>query len=151
MLDHTVEQGNPADAPQLAPAVKRVIKRAGRTPRTVTADRGYGEAARRRGPARARRPHTWSSPAKANPAQPDEPRNTDQRSDEPSNGEPAAKAGSAPSNADTAGTEPASTAPKAARIWTGHGVLAHNLVKINGHVLAGQHIAQGAAGHAEQQ
>ena len=39
-----VEQGNPPDAPQLAPAVKRVTKRAGRTPRTVTADRGYGEA-----------------------------------------------------------------------------------------------------------
>jgi len=39
-----VEQGNPRDAPQLAPAVKRVTKRAGRTPRTVTADRGYGEA-----------------------------------------------------------------------------------------------------------
>ncbi|VBA30470.1 hypothetical protein LAUMK35_04750 [Mycobacterium pseudokansasii] len=44
VLDHTVEQGNPPDAPQLAPAVKRVTKRAGRTPRTVTADRGYREA-----------------------------------------------------------------------------------------------------------
>jgi IS5 family transposase len=45
VLDHTVEPGNPADAPQLAPAVDRVIKRTGRKPRTVTADRGYGEAA----------------------------------------------------------------------------------------------------------
>jgi transposase, IS5 family len=44
VLDHTVEQGNPPDAPQLAPAVERVAERAGRTPRTVTADRGYGEA-----------------------------------------------------------------------------------------------------------
>ena len=44
VLDHTVEQGNPPDAPQLAPAVKRVTKRVARTPRTVTADRGYGEA-----------------------------------------------------------------------------------------------------------
>ena len=43
VLDHTLEQGNPADAPQLAPAVERVIKRTGRRPRTVTADRGYGE------------------------------------------------------------------------------------------------------------
>jgi IS5 family transposase len=43
VLDHTVEQGNPADAPQLAPAVERVTKRAGRAPGTVTADRGYGE------------------------------------------------------------------------------------------------------------
>lgn len=45
VLDHTLEQGNPADAPQLAPAVKRVIARTGKKPRTVTADRGYGEKA----------------------------------------------------------------------------------------------------------
>jgi transposase, IS5 family len=44
VLDHTLHQGNPADAPQLAPAVQRVIARAGCKPRTVTADRGYGEA-----------------------------------------------------------------------------------------------------------
>jgi IS5 family transposase len=43
VLDHTVAQGNPPDAPQLAPAVERVIARTGRRPRTVTADRGYGE------------------------------------------------------------------------------------------------------------
>jgi IS5 family transposase len=43
IVDHTVEQGNPADAPQFAPAVGRVKKPAGRPPRTVTADRGYGE------------------------------------------------------------------------------------------------------------
>jgi transposase, IS5 family len=45
IVDHTVERGNPADAPQLAPAVDRVRNRAGRPPRTVTADRGYGEKA----------------------------------------------------------------------------------------------------------
>ena len=43
VLDHAVEQGNPADGPQLAPAVERVIKRTGEKPRTVTADRSYGE------------------------------------------------------------------------------------------------------------
>jgi transposase, IS5 family len=43
VLDYTVEQGNPADGPQLAPAVARVIKRTGKKPRTVTADRSYGE------------------------------------------------------------------------------------------------------------
>ncbi len=43
VLDYAVEQGNPADGPHLAPAVKRVISRAGKTPRTVTADRSYGE------------------------------------------------------------------------------------------------------------
>src|SRR4051794_15640608 len=45
VLDHDVQPGNPADAPRLAPSVERVIKRTGRKPRTVTADRGYGEAA----------------------------------------------------------------------------------------------------------
>ncbi len=43
ILDYAVEQGNPADGPQLAPAVARVIKRAGTKPGTVTADRNYGE------------------------------------------------------------------------------------------------------------
>jgi hypothetical protein len=43
VLDYTVEQGNPADGPQLAPAIGRVIRRTGKKPRTVTADRGYGE------------------------------------------------------------------------------------------------------------
>jgi transposase, IS5 family len=45
ILDHAVEQGNPADGPQLAPAVARVIKRTGTRPRTVTPDRGHGEQA----------------------------------------------------------------------------------------------------------
>jgi IS5 family transposase len=44
VLDHDVLAGNPADAAQLAPAVERVKARTGRAPRTVTADRGYGEA-----------------------------------------------------------------------------------------------------------
>ena len=61
VLDHSVEQGNPPDAPQLAPAVARVTKRAGRTPRTVTADRGYGEA-KRRPPAHRPRRHQRGDP-----------------------------------------------------------------------------------------
>ncbi|MBG6134006.1 IS5 family transposase [Longispora fulva] len=44
ILDHTIELGNPADAPQLAPAIARIAARAGRVPRAVAADRGYGEA-----------------------------------------------------------------------------------------------------------
>lgn len=43
VLDHNVELGNPPDAPQLAPAIERISRRTGRTPRAVTADRGYGE------------------------------------------------------------------------------------------------------------
>jgi transposase, IS5 family len=45
ILDHDVQPGNPADAPRLEPAIKRVIKRTRRKPRTVAADRGYGEQA----------------------------------------------------------------------------------------------------------
>ncbi len=44
ILDHNVERGNPPDAPQLAPAIKRITRRTGHAPRAVTADRGYGEA-----------------------------------------------------------------------------------------------------------
>ncbi len=44
IVDHTVEIGNPPDAPMLVPAIKRVSRRAGRVPDVVTADRGYGEA-----------------------------------------------------------------------------------------------------------
>ncbi len=45
VLDHNVEIGNPPDAPMLVPAIQRVTRRAGKTPRAVTADRGYGEIA----------------------------------------------------------------------------------------------------------
>ena len=44
VLDHSVHQGNPADAPLLAPAVARIKALLGRAPKAVTADRGYGEA-----------------------------------------------------------------------------------------------------------
>jgi transposase, IS5 family len=45
VLDDHIEVGNPADAPLLVPAVRRVTARAGRVPEAVTADRSYGEAA----------------------------------------------------------------------------------------------------------
>ena len=45
ILDYSVEYGAVPDGPQLAPAIERVSRRAGRTPRAVTADRGYGQPA----------------------------------------------------------------------------------------------------------
>ncbi len=45
VLDYDLREGNPADAPQLAPAIARIIGRVGTAPHAVTADRGYGEAA----------------------------------------------------------------------------------------------------------
>jgi transposase, IS5 family len=44
VLDHSVHQGNPADAPLLAPAIARVKRLFGKAPGAATADRGYGEA-----------------------------------------------------------------------------------------------------------
>jgi len=82
IVDHNLESGNPADAPQLAPAVQRVAKRAGKAPRKVTADRGYG---RRRSMTTCT---TWasptsSSPARANHQQHAVPPNTNERSARP--------------------------------------------------------------------
>jgi len=130
VLDHTVEQGNPPDAPQLAPAVKRVKKRAGRTPRTVTADRGYGEAKvdnqltdlgvtnvvipRKGRPSQARRA--------------EEHRKTFRHTVKWRTGSEGRisylKRGFGWDRTRIDSTE-------GARIWTGHGVLAHNLVKIS--------------------
>jgi IS5 family transposase len=45
VLDYSVEYGAAPDGPQLAPAVERVARRVGRVPGAVTADRGYGQAA----------------------------------------------------------------------------------------------------------
>jgi IS5 family transposase len=45
VLDYSVERGAAPDGPQLAPAIDRVRRRAGQVPRAVTADRGYGQAA----------------------------------------------------------------------------------------------------------
>jgi IS5 family transposase len=44
VLDHSVYHGNPPDAPLLTPAIERIARLLSRTPKAVTADRGYGEA-----------------------------------------------------------------------------------------------------------
>ncbi len=45
VADHQLSKGNPADAPQLLPAVHRVAALRDRPPATVVADRGFGFAA----------------------------------------------------------------------------------------------------------
>jgi len=45
IIDHQVQRGNPADAPQLVPSVQRVVSLTGRPPGTVVVDRGFGTAA----------------------------------------------------------------------------------------------------------
>jgi IS5 family transposase len=130
IVDHNVECGNPADAPQLAPAVGRVAKRAGRAPRTVTADRGYGEKSveddlhdlgvksvvipRKGKPSTARRA--------------EERRRAFRRTVKWRTGVEGRistlKRGYGWDRTRIDGTE-------GAQIWVGHGVLAHNLIKIS--------------------
>ena len=129
VLDHNLEQGNPADAPQLAPAVERIIKRTGRRPRTVTADRGYGErsvddALHEMGV------RTVVIPRKGRPGQDRqaaEHRRAFRRTVKWRTGSEGRistlKRGYGWDRTRLDGTE-------GARIWTGHGILAHNLVKI---------------------
>jgi transposase, IS5 family len=131
VLDYQVEMGNPPDAPLLAPAVKRIAARAGRTPRSVTADRSYGEAAideqlhalgvervaipRKGQPGRARQAseHTrpfrrlvkWRTGCEGRISHLKHRFGWDRTRMDGIDG---------------------------ARIWCGHGVLAHNLIKISG-------------------
>jgi IS5 family transposase len=130
VLDYTVERGNPADAPQLAPAVERIARRTGRTPRSVTADRGYGEhkvdqALHDLGV------RTVVIPRKGRPGnarQAEEHRRAFRRTVKWRTGIEGRistlKRGYGWDRTRIDGTE-------GARIWTGHGVLAHNLLKIS--------------------
>ena len=45
VVDHPIHRGNPADAPQLVPAVERVTEPVGRVAATVVADREFGTVA----------------------------------------------------------------------------------------------------------
>ena len=111
VVDNNVEAGNPPDAPQLAPAISRIARRAGAAPRSVTADRGYGE------PATDRELAGWEyarQPPRAKPGShpPAGTPNMPAGSADSSSGGPAAKAGSATSSTGTAGTAPGWTAVK---------------------------------------
>ena len=130
IVDHALEQGNPADGPQLAPAVERIIKRTGKKPGTVTADRSYGEQSieddlRGLGVRHVVIPRK-GKPGKAR--QGAERRPAFRRAVKWRTGSEgrisALKRGYGWDRTRLDGTE-------GARIWTGHGVLAHNLVKIS--------------------
>jgi len=130
IVDHNVERGNPADAPQLAPAVDRVRTRAGRPPRTVTADRSYGEKAveddlrglgvRNVVIPRKGKPSAGRRAAEHRPAF----RRTIKWRTGVEGRISALKRGYGWDRTRIDSTE-------GAQIWVGHGVLAHNLVKIS--------------------
>ena len=137
VLDYQVELGNPPDAPLLVPAVQRISQRAGRIPAAVTADRQYGEAAidvelaalgvkrvaipRKGQPGQARQAHEhtrgfrrlvkWRTGSEGRISHLKHRYGWDRTLMDGIDG---------------------------ARIWCGHGVLAHNLVKISGLLAAKQ-------------
>lgn len=130
VLDYTVEPGNPADAPQLEPAVERIKERTGRPPRTVTADRGYGEK-RVDDALHDLGVRNVVIPRKGKPGaarQAEEHRRVFRRHVKWRTGIEGRistlKRGYGWDRARLDTTE-------GARIWTGHGVLTHNLIKIS--------------------
>ena len=137
VLDYQVEVGNPADAPLLVPAVERIIQQTGQVPSAATADRGYGEAAvdeqlhglgveqvaipRKGTPSAARQAHEhtrsfrrlvkWRTGCEGRISHLKHRYGWDRTLMDGIDG---------------------------ARIWCGHGVLAHNLVKVSGLLQAKQ-------------
>jgi IS5 family transposase len=131
VLDHTTERGNPADAPQLAPAVARVIERTGQRPRTVTADRGYGEA-RVENDLHELGVRTVVIPRKGRPGkarQAIEHRPAFRRTVKWRTG---SEARISTLKRQYGWDRTRLDDLDGARIWAGHGVLTHNLVKISG-------------------
>jgi IS5 family transposase len=130
VLDHDVQPGNPADGPRLAPSVERVIKRTGRKPRTVTADRGYGEACiddDLHGPGvRHVVIPRKGRPSKARQAQ--ERQRTFRRHVKWRTG---CEGRISHLKRNYRWDRTMIDTTEGARIWTGHGVLAHNLAKIS--------------------
>jgi IS5 family transposase len=129
VLDHTVERGNPADAPQLVPAVERVIARTGRRPRTVTADRGYGEA-RVENALHDLGVRTVVIPRKGRPGQARQARERRPAFRRTVKWRTGSEARISTLKRQYGWDRTRLDNLDGARIWTGHGVWAHNLVKI---------------------
>ena len=130
VLDHTVDVGNPADAPQLAPAITRITDRVGRAPTAATADRGYGYASVE-DDLHALGEVAWPSPGPVNPG-------TARRELEHRKAFRAkikwrtgceGRINHLKRSYGWNRTE--LTTLTGARTWCGHGVFAHNLVKIS--------------------
>jgi IS5 family transposase len=129
VLDYTVEAGNPADAPQLVPAVRRVRDRTGTTPRAVAADRGYGEAAVETG-LHDLGVRTVAIPRKGKPGQARQ-RHERRRAFRKLVKWRTGCEGRISNLKHRYGWDRTRLdGIDGARIWTGHGVLTHNLVKV---------------------
>ena len=120
VLDYAVECGAVPDGPQLVPAIKRIARRAGRAPRAVTADRGYGQASVERD-LQELGVRTVAIPRRARPSPARKTIEHSRGFRRWSSGGPGAKAGSATSSAATAGTGPSWTAETAPPSGAGTG------------------------------
>jgi IS5 family transposase len=129
VLDHNLERGNPADAPQLAPAVARVVGRTGRRPRTVTADRGYGEASVET-QLHDLGVRTVVIPRKGRPGKVRQARERSRAFRRTVKWRTGSEARISTLKRQYGWNRIRLDDLNGARIWAGHGVLAHNLVKI---------------------
>ncbi|GAA1308624.1 hypothetical protein GCM10009610_23350 [Pseudonocardia xinjiangensis] len=130
VLDHTVERGNPADAPQLAPAVGRVIRRTRRRPRTGTADRGYGEA-KVEGELHELGVRTVVIPRKGRPGKARQAHERSRAFRRTVRWRTGSEAWISTLKRGYGWDRTHLDDLEGAQIWAGHGVLAHNLVKIS--------------------
>ena len=137
VLDYQVEIGNPPDAPLLVPAVQRISQRAGRIPQAVTADRQYGETAIDQQLA-ALGVERVAIPRKGQPG-------ATRRTQEHTRGFRRLVKWRTGSEGRISHLKhrygwdrTLMDGIDGARIWCGHGVLAHNLVKISGLIQAKQ-------------
>lgn len=137
VLDYQVEVGNPPDAPLLVPAVQRISQRAGRIPQAVTADRQDGETAIDQQLA-ALGVERVAIPRKG---QPGATRRTQEHT-RPFRRLVKWRTGSEGRISHLkhryGWDRTLMDGIDGARIWCGHGVLAHNLVKISGLIQAKQ-------------
>ena len=137
VLDYQVEVGNPPDAPLLVPAVQRISQRAGRIPQAVTADRQDGETAIDQQLA-ALGVERVAIPRKGQPG-------ATRRTQEHTRGFRRLVKWRTGSEGRISHLKhrygwdrTLMDGIDGARIWCGHGVLAHNLVKISGLIQAKQ-------------
>jgi transposase, IS5 family len=129
ILDHTVEVGNPPDGPQLEPAIQRVADRVGKPPVAVTADRGYGQPATERNLTDLG-VETVAIPRNGRPTQQRRQVETGDEFRELVRWRTGAEGRISTLKRQHGWNRSRLTGIEGARIWCGHGVLAHNLTKL---------------------
>jgi IS5 family transposase len=137
VLDYQVKLGNPADAPLLVPAVQRITTRAGRVPKAVTADRGYGETAVDQD-LHALGVEQVAIPRKGQPGAARQATQHTRRFRRLVKWRTGSEGPISHLKHRFGWDRTLMDGIDGARIWCGHGVLAHNLVKISGLIQAKQ-------------